>query len=126
MKLGKIEVCYIAPTSQKQFRGNYYMFSKKASTLIAVCIANIQVCMAGSADVVDPLERMDKGGAKVLEVGQRVGYWVCILMCVFEIIKKVKDGDTNAIWGILMKYGIAYGSLFGVKWVLDMIGGFFS
>lgn len=126
MKLGIIEVCYIAPKSRKQVRGNYYRFTQKASTLIAVCMTNINLCMASSVDKVDPLERMDTGGEKLLEVGQRIGYWVCILMCVFEIIKKVKDGDTNAIWGILMKYGIAYGSLFGVKWVLDMIGGFFS
>ncbi len=126
MKLGRIEVCYIAPTNRKQVRGNYYKFTQRASALITVCIANIQVCMAYSTDTVDPLERMDTGGQKLLEVGQRIGYWVCILMCIFEIIKKIKDGDTNAIWGILMKYGIAYGSLFGVKWVLDMIGGFFS
>lgn len=126
MKLGRVEVCYIAPVNRKQFRGNYYRFTQKASTLISVCIANIQICMAASTDFVDPLVRMDEGGEKLVEVGQRIGYWVCILMCIFEIIKKVKDGDTNAIWGILMKYGIAYGSLFGVKWILDMIGGFFS
>lgn len=126
MKLGIIEVCYIAPTNRKHMKGNYYRFIQKASTLIAVCMANINLCMAATTDKIDPLERMDTGGEKMLEVGQRVGYWVCILMCVFEIIKKVKDGDTNAIWGILMKYGIAYGSLFGVKWILDMIGGFFS
>lgn len=126
MKLGRIEVCYIAPVNCKQVRGNYYRFAQKASALIAVCLTNIQVCMAASTDKVDPLKRMDEGGEKLVEIGQRIGYWVCILMCIFEIIKKVKDGDTNAIWGILMKYGIAYGSLFGVKWVLDMIGGFFS
>jgi len=126
MKLGKIEVCYIAPVNRRQVRGNYYRFFQKASALIAVCLANIQVCMAATTDKSDPLSKMDKGGEQLLELGQRIGYWVCILMCIFEIIKKVKDGDTNAIWGILMKYGIAYGSLFGVKWILDMIGGFFS
>ena len=125
MKFGKIEVCYIAPLNRKQVRGNYYKFSKKASALIAICLSNIQVCMASTTSK-DPLSKMDEGGEQLLELGQRIGYWVCILMCIFEIIKKVKDGDTNAIWGILMKYGIAYGSLFGVKWILDMIGGFFS
>ena len=42
-----------------------------------------------------------------------------------EIIKKVKDGDTQAIWGIIVKYAIAYGAVFIVRFVLDMIGEWF-
>lgn len=121
MKFGRLEVYYIAPVKSKKPKVNYYRFSKKASLLISTCLLNINSCYAS-----DPLRRMDIGGEKLLSVGQRIGYWVCILMCIFEIIKKVKDGDTNAIWGIMVKYCIAYGSLFGVKWVLDMVGGFFS
>lgn len=119
-----MKICYIAPkrSNCNTNHYNYYGFSKRASFLIATCIVNINILLAKE---VDPLKRMDEGGEEVLRVGQRIGYWVCILMCIFEIIKKVKDGDTNAIWGILVKYAIAYGSLFGVKWILDMIGGFF-
>lgn len=124
MKLGKVEICYIGPVKKKIYRGNYYNFTRKASLAMAICIANIQILMAEG--VKTPGERMDEGGEKLLETGQRIGYWVCILMCIFEIIKKVKDGDTNAIWGILVKYGIAYGSLFGVKFMLDMIGSWFA
>ena len=124
MKLGRIEVCYIAPLNRNQVRGNYYRFVQKASVLLGMCLFNIQALMA--SNTIDPLDKMDEGGNKILAVGRRIGYWVCIIMCLFEIVKKIKDGDTNAIWGILMKYAIAYGSLFGVKWTLDIIGGFFS
>lgn len=117
-----MQICYISPVQKKKpLSLDSYTFLRRASLILAVSITNIQSILAE-----DPFDRMDAGGNKLLKGGQRIGYWVCIIMCIFEIIKKVKDGDTNAIYGIITKYALAYGSLFAVKWVLDMIGGFFS
>lgn len=94
-------------------------FIKKAYVAMITCLCGIKTNAT-------TLDRMDKTCEEALKIGQRIGYWICVFMCVYEIVKKVKDGDTQAIWGIIVKYGIAYGAVFVVRFVLDMIGEWFA
>nr|WP_302599853.1 hypothetical protein [uncultured Cellulosilyticum sp.] len=109
-----MKIYYIRPSCTKDNKFRY-------SAYIAML-----VCMHGITTNANTLDKMDKTCEGALKVGQRIGYWICIFMCVYEIVKKVKDGDTNAIWGIIVKYGIAYGAVFIVRFVLDMIGEWFA
>lgn len=111
---------YYIPANRTKDKSRFYA---KAYLTMLTCNYAFNVYAAETKE--DPLDKMDRTCEDALKVGQRIGYWVCVFMCVYEIIKKVKDGDTHAIWGIIVKYGIAYGAVFLVRFVLDMIGGWF-
>lgn len=109
-----MKIYYIRPNCTKEnneFMHKTYLF--------------MLTCMYGIRTNASTLDKMDKTCEEALMVGQRIGYWICVFMCIYEIIKKVKDGDTGAIWGIIIKYAIAYGAFFIVRFVLDMIGEWF-
>jgi hypothetical protein len=120
-----MKICYIAPVQRKPYNLNYYLFLKKSSIILSVCILNISKALATEQEK-DPMAKLDEAGDKILKYTQNIGKWICIMMCVFEILKKVKDGDTNAIWGIIIKYAIAYGSLYAIKWLFDLIASLFA
>lgn len=108
-----MKIYYIKPncTKENKFMNKAYLF--------------MITCMYGIKTNASTLDKMDRTCEEALKVGQRIGYWVCVFMCLYEIIKKVKDGDLSAIWGIIVKYSIAYGAVFLVRIVLDMIGEWF-
>lgn len=108
---------YYIPSNESKNR----KFMQKAHVFMLTAFYGIRT----NAAELTTLDKMDKTCEEVLKVGQRIGYWVCIFMCLYEIIRKVKDGDTQAIWGIIVKYAIAYGAVFVVRFVLDMIGEWF-
>lgn len=129
MKLGRVEVCYIAPVNVKQKRLsiNYKKVLTTVSVLMGLALSNLNVY---ASDVKRDAEyvkgKINQGGETILEVGQTAGMWVAIVMAGFEIIKCIKDGDVNRVWGILTKYGTALVSLYLIEWVFKAIAEWFA
>lgn len=122
VKLGKIEVYYwsndeIKVTSKWKF--NHSKILVTLTAILTYCITQLQV-------YADPLSELKGLEKTLLDYGQGVGRLVCLVMCVFEIIKAVKNGDANAYWGIIVKYLLAYGSLHILPWAFDLIAGMFA
>lgn len=107
-----MKIYYIRPNNNKK-------------NFISKVYVGMLTCMYGIKTNANTLDKIDRTCEDALKVAQRIGYWVCIFMCLYEIIRKVKDGDINAVWGIIVKYSMAYGSVFLVRLVLDMIGEWF-
>lgn len=123
IKFADIEICYIAPYKEikaKPIRGNYYKLLVSCSGMLTFALNQMKTYAEG------PLTKIKDAESTLLDYGQGVGRIVCIVMCVFEIIKSVKDGDVNAFWGIILKYLLAYGSLHILPWAFDLIAGFFG
>lgn len=112
-----MKIYYIKPNCTKE----NHRFMDKAYLFMLTCMYEIKT----NAAELSTLDKMDRTCEEALKVGQRIGYWVCVFMCLYEIIRKVKDGDLSAIWGIIVKYSIAYGAVFLIRLVLDMIGEWF-
>jgi hypothetical protein len=60
----------------------------------------------------DGLDKIDIGGRKILAIVQKIGYWVCLVGCIIDIVKSLMQGDTRSIAKIMMKYGLAFASLY--------------
>jgi hypothetical protein len=63
----------------------------------------------------------DTLGWKIISLLRQVGKWTCIGMASFEIVKKALSGDTNNVFGILIKYLILFGTLYAVPEAFQMV-----
>lgn len=138
MKVGKFEVIYIAPAPsryQRKAKINYTKFLKVASSLVSIALFNMNTIYAATGEsplhgsnnsATEVVARLDDAGFEVFRIGCRIGYWAALIMAVWEIIKCIKDGDTNAIWGVIAKYALAFGALYMLPWIFDLIAAIFG
>lgn len=130
MKLGELEVIYIAPVNRSQRRSiNHKKVLSTVSAMISLALIRLDAYASETTATVsleDVKSKINEGGNYILEVGQTVGLWVAIIMAGFEIIKCIKDGDVNRVWGILTKYGMALMSLYLIEWLFKAIAGWFA
>lgn len=118
-----MEICIILPKKERKPLKVDYRVYKNLTYCLGVAIAQCNNLMA---EVVDPMDRLDVAGEKMMHYGTRIGYWVCIVMALVEIVKALINGDVNAIWGIIIKYGTAFGGIFLLKFMMDLIMGVFA
>lgn len=70
---------------------------------------------------------IDSLGFKLLGICRSLGYWVCLIMCVNEIIKTaMAGGEVKDIAKIIAKYLLVFGSLYLVPILFDEIPGAFN
>lgn len=81
-----------------------------------------EVVYANSLD----LDRIDQAGRTLLSIIQKVGYWVCIIMATKEVLSELMHGSLKNIGQVVMKYCVAFGTLFALPWIFDLIIGIFS
>jgi hypothetical protein len=72
------------------------------------------------------LNKVDVAGGTILAVVRSIGYWICIIMCVVEILRCLGQGDTKQIGKIILKYLIAFGACYLLPWLFDLIRDIFS
>ena len=64
---------------------------------------------------------LDAAGAKFLGLARSLGYWLCLIMCIIEILKSVINGNTRELGKIIMKYVLMFGALYLVPTIFDWI-----
>lgn len=76
----------------------------------------IKYALAGSG-----IANLDIAGAKIMGMARGVAYWIVAVVAVLQIIRAIIDGNKQKVMEILINAGIAYGSLFFVTFILDLI-----
>jgi len=109
--------------AKKELCKNRVNFEKISSLFLG----SIFYCSNAYAAPAGGLKGIDVFGTKVLSILRSVGYWVCLLMCIKEIIQSATSGgETKDILKIILKYVIIFGSLYLVPQLFDMIPSSFS
>lgn len=72
------------------------------------------------------LSKIDEVGIELLHIGQHIGYWITVIVAVFQIIKASACGDRQKVLEIILMALIVYGALFIVPYALDLISGVFN
>ncbi|BDR80996.1 hypothetical protein [Clostridium tetani] len=73
----------------------------------------------------DTFGKIDKAGSTILGIVRKIGYWICIVGCILDIIKALMQGDTRNVAKIMMKYALAFSALYVFPWILDLIKSIF-
>lgn len=89
-------------------------------------IASINYASGVLADTTDAFGKINKGGFMILGVIQTVGYWLCVLSCIMEILKTVMNGSTKDVGKVMVKYLLIFGSLYLMPWLFDLIKAVFE
>lgn len=74
----------------------------------------------------EAFKQIDKAGFMFLSLAQKIGFWVCIVLCTIEILKCLFSGDNRDMVKIIMKYLIALFSLYALPFAFNLIVAMFS
>lgn len=101
--------------------------NKKKYLLVVVMIAisfnaSTLTVLADSASIA----AIDKAGMTILELVRKVGYWVCIIMGTKDIITNAMRGHVDRIGTVITMYALAFGALFFLPWIFDIIKSIFN
>lgn len=72
------------------------------------------------------LDKLNTAGYQILDILYVVGFWVIVIKCTYELIQCALKGDKRGAGNSLMTYGMIFGSLYFVPWVMNIIKGVFS
>lgn len=101
---------------------NVYIKDKRIFNLSAFVLGNLMYAQKVCAAV----EKVDKAGFTILGIVRSFGYWICIIMCIIEIIKSLLQGDTKSVGKIIAKYIIAFSAFYFLPWLFDIIKQIFA
>ncbi|MEG1411629.1 MAG: hypothetical protein RSD36_17470 [Terrisporobacter sp.] len=68
---------------------------------------------------------IDKAGNEILDLMRKVGYWVTLILCSKDVIKHSMRGHLDSIGTVITLHGIAFGTLYFLPWLFDLIKGLF-
>ena len=87
---------------------------------LACCFVILDVNKVLAEGTSVDVSSIDRLGYTLLSITRSLGYWVCIILACKEIITELMSGGKD-IGKIFVKYIIAFGSLYALPWVMDMI-----
>ena len=90
-----------------------------AVVLIAITIdsATLQVF----ADDATLWNSLDKVGGKLLGLMRGFGYWIGVILCSKDVIKHSMRGHLDSIGTVIAMWAVAFGALYFIPWIFDMI-----
>lgn len=71
-------------------------------------------------------KNFDKKNWELLDYLRLFGFWLCLFMCLFEVLMALSKGDTKQISRIVIKYLLGYSSLYLIPWIFNLIAQLFS
>lgn len=99
---------------------------KRILGLSTFVVANLMYCEKAIASTNVDLSRVDEAGKSLLYIVQTFGYWSCILLCIIEIVKCLASKDTGNVTRTITKYVIAFGAVYFMPWLFDIIKSLFA
>ena len=100
---------------------------KKMFTFVAGSLLYCKsIAVNAAPKATDAISKIDTAGVTMLSLVRTIGYWICIIMCVVEILRALMQGDTKSIGKIIIKYILAFAAFYFLPWLFDIIKGVFS
>lgn len=97
------------------------MKDDRLKKLAVFTLGSLLYCNKVIAEGIDASSKIDAAGWKILDIARSIGYWICLVMCITEIIKTIMEGNAKNISKIMMKYALAFAALYFFPWILDLI-----
>lgn len=89
-------------------------------------IASLNYTSTVLAETTDAMAKIDNAGGKFFGMIQSIGYWLCLIGCILEILKCVMNGASSDIGRIMGRYLLIFASFYLMPWAFDLIKAIFS
>lgn len=66
-------------------------------------------------------DKIGIAGNKFFGIVKVLGYWLCLIGCIAEILKSVATGSSKDIGKIMIKYILIFGAMYIMPWAFDLI-----
>ena len=84
-------------------------------------IASLNYISTVQADVVQATGKIDNAGLMFFGILQTIGYWLCLLGCIMEILKNIMNGSSKDIGKVMLKYILVFATLYIMPFAFDLI-----
>ena len=129
-KSGELSLCEIKDMKRAEQEINkllaYPQVFKKATVIVALLMSLESKCYAMAVETgfdqqMDRLGKIVDKTMQIVYVIQTVGFIICLIMGLIEIIKALVNKDTGAIISVGIKYLLGFSALFIFPYLLKMI-----
>lgn len=98
----------------------------KLRTLTTFVIANGLMLQKALASTNDAISKIDIAGNTFLGITRSFTYWLCIILCIIDIIKGLMQGDTKSIGKTIFKYTLVFATAYFLPWLFNIIKDIFQ
>lgn len=106
--------------------GNTKKKDTKLYKTLIFTVAGLNYASTVLADTTVAVSKINSAGYMILSVAQSIGYWLCLVGCIIEILKSVMNGTSKDAGKIMMKYILYFAALYLMPFAFDMIRDIFS
>ena len=99
---------------------------KRLYRTLVFLIALLNHPVVAYADMGEAFNRMDKLGVLVLSLLKKVGFWLCLISCILEILKSFLNSDCKDVWKIFFKYISIYSVIHFLPYAFKLISSVFE
>lgn len=89
-------------------------------------IAGLNYTSTVLADTADAVGRIDSAGNMFLGIIQSIGYWLCLIGCIMEILKSVMNGSSKDVGKVMLKYLLIFAALYLMPFAFNLIKEIFA
>ena len=89
--------------------------------LTVFTIAGLNYASEVLADTSQAVAKINVAGYTFLNIVQTLGYWLCLIGCIMEILKSLMNGSSKDIGKLMLKYLLIFAALYLMPWAFDLI-----
>lgn len=89
-------------------------------------IASLNCTSTVYADTAQAVSKINNAGNAFLTIFQSVGYWLCLIGCIMEILKSVMNGSSKDVGRIMLKYILIFAALYVMPFAFKLISEIFA
>lgn len=102
------------------------MGNARLKKIVVFTIAGLNYASTVLADTNAAVEKINTGGFMILGIVQTIGYWLCLIGCIMEILKSIMNGSSKDVGKIMIKYLLVFGSLYLMPFGFNLIREIFA
>lgn len=102
------------------------MNDERLRKMAVFTIAGLNYASKVFADVSEASAKINEAGIQILGVVQTIGYWLCIIFCLMEILKSIMNGSSKDVGKIMLKYTLIFASLYLMPFAFNLIKEIFA
>lgn len=89
-------------------------------------IAGLNYASTVLADTSQAVAKINSAGNTFLSIFQSIGYWLCLIGCIMEILKSVMNGSSKDVGKTMLKYILIFAALYLMPFAFNLIREIFA